>query len=125
MKKCGKMKNSSRSKLFLILIILCTLLGYVVANGKGADGIYIVDPEGHYALIADSNFDALLLVDLFLGGVITQRLFADQLDVSLTAVHTCPDCNFIYLTSNHAAKVWRMDLPMPNSPDSSKTKQVA
>ncbi|KAH8098136.1 hypothetical protein JL720_1064 [Aureococcus anophagefferens] len=89
----------------------------------GPVGIYAIDAR--YVVIADSNFNALLVVDAKLGGAVgalswpldkngTRVTAASdpQTWVSLTGVASCPTCGFA-TSPNHGAEFWRVSLPEP------------
>ena len=100
---------------------------FVLGTGKGPVGLYAVDER--YVVVADSNFDALIVVDTRLGGVAGRLLWPVDSDgarlgvanataekkrwVSLTGVASCDRCPFAYVTSNHGAEFWRVDFARP------------
>ena len=105
-------------------VVVAALVPRCSSTGKGPVGIYAIDAR--YVVIADSNFNALLVVDAKLGGAVgalswpldkngTRVTAASdpQTWVSLTGVASCPTCGFAYVTSNHGAEFWRVSLPEP------------
>ena len=108
-------------------VVVAALVPQCSSTGKGPVGIYAIDAR--YVVIADSNFNALLVVDAKLGGAVgalswpldkngTRVTAASdpQTWVSLTGVASCPTCGFAYVTSNHGAEFWRVSLPEPLAP---------
>ena len=97
-------------------ILAALLCAGTRATGKGPVGIYVIDDR--YAAVADSNANALLIVDVLRGGVVGSRRWPSPKNdtkewYSLTGVASCANCSFAYLTSNHGPAFWRMDLTKP------------
>jgi len=109
----GSSKVKMLNLLFILLLSqLLSLLPPVFANGKGPVGIYAINDQ--YALITDSNFDALLIVDLKWGGTVsvlelTTKLSStcsknesgSQVLIDPTGVASCDTCHYAYITSAH------------------------
>ena len=77
--------------------LLCSvLLSVASGTGKGPIGLYAVNAR--LVLVAESNQDALLLVDVALGGVVARRAFDEG--VSVTGVASCASCDWALVTSN-------------------------
>ncbi|CAH0371392.1 unnamed protein product [Pelagomonas calceolata] len=97
-------------------ILAALLCAGTRATGKGPVGIYVIDDR--YAAVADSNANALLIVDVLRGGVAGSRRWPSPKNdtkewYSLTGVASCANCSFAYLTTNHGPAFWRMDLTKP------------
>ena len=97
-------------------ILAALLCAGTRATGKGPVGIYVIDDR--YAAVADSNANALLIVDVLRGGVVGSRRWPSPKNdtkewYSLTGVASCANCSFAYLTTNHGPAFWRMDLTKP------------
>ena len=97
-------------------ILAALLCAGTRATGKGPVGIYVIDDR--YAAVADSNANALLIVDVLRGGVVGSRRWPSPKNdtkewYSLTGVASCDNCSFAYITSNHGPAFWRVDLTTP------------
>ena len=97
-------------------IVAALLCAGTRATGKGPVGIYVIDDR--YAAVADSNANALLIVDVLRGGVVGSRRWPSPENdtkawYSLTGVASCANCSFAYITSNHGPAFWRVDLTTP------------
>ena len=91
-------------------------LGLAGATGKGPIGMYAIDER--YAIVADSEFNGLLVIDLWMGGVVGRRLWPSVGSEptkwpSLTGVASCDSCCFVYASSTSGVKIWRVDLERP------------
>ena len=121
-----------------LLFALSTPSFHVEANGKGPIGLYAISRR--HALTADSNLDALVVVDLLRGGTVGYlKLHGPELDVpenglpsdrqgtyiggkdksvekgwvDPTGVASCDSCRYIYLTSTHGQNFYQIELEMP------------
>ncbi len=106
-------RSTPNSMRWILAALLCA---GTRATGKGPVGIYVIDDR--YAAVADSNANALLIVDVLRGGVVGSRRWPSPKNdtkewYSLTGVASCANCSFAYLTSNHGPAFWRMDLTKP------------
>ena len=106
-------RSTPSSMRWILAALLCA---GTRATGKGPVGIYVIDDR--YAAVADSNANALLIVDVLRGGVVGSRRWPSPKNdtkewYSLTGVASCANCSFAYLTSNHGPAFWRMDLTKP------------
>mmetsp|Transcript_13568 Transcript_13568/g.29466 ORF Transcript_13568/g.29466 Transcript_13568/m.29466 type:complete len:602 (-) Transcript_13568:2939-4744(-) len=124
-----------REAALLVLLVLVPL--QVEANGKGPIGIYAISRR--YVLTADSNIDALLVVDLYKGGTVGSLVLHDpELDVrplhdhsnktktyiggkdksvakgwvDPTGIASCDTCRYIYLTSTHGHNFYQIELEL-------------
>ena len=113
-------------------LLLCSVLLTVASGtGKGPIGLYAINSR--LVLVAESNQDALLLIDVARGGVVARREFTGegvsvqrgaarrQLtgSVSVTGVASCASCDWALVTSNRGAKLWtvRFDAPLAAARD--------
>ena len=79
-----------------MLTVLTALGPLVLGSGKGPDGVWPIGPR--YSLVADKNWDALLLVDFVEGGVAGRLDFLSM--PRLVSVATCVTCPFIIAAAN-------------------------
>ena len=98
------------------VLLLSMALDLVTGTGKGPIGLFAVDDR--FAVVADSEFNGLFVVDVLLGGVVGSRLWpgdgsAPKSWNSMTGLASCPTCDFIFVTTSHGAKFWRLHLDRP------------
>ena len=67
-----------------LLLFLLALFPACTATGKGPVGLHVINND--YALVADSNFNSLLIIDTACGGVVARRLFLKDHNSTSAAV---------------------------------------
>ena len=87
-----------RGLLILFLFLACGVQR-CMGTGKGPVGIWAVDSR--FAVIADSNFNGILLVDVVVGGLVAALTFRPQHWASLTGVGSCFHCRRMFVSSTH------------------------
>ena len=103
-------------------ISLLTLAREACSTGKGPGGIWPIDSR--YTLLGDSNSNGLFVVDVVVGGIAAPPLTFERHArangvaetrsrgwVSMTGVASCPTCKYLFVSSTHGAKFYRVDLP--------------
>jgi hypothetical protein len=110
---------------FHVLMLLLAQPRATKATGKGTIDVYAINDE--YAAITDSNFDAILVVNLLQGGGIAGRLVlheqvqsqeGDPINTNKkgewtnpTGITSCDVCPFLILTSTKGEHMYKVMLP--------------
>ena len=105
---------------------LLSLLDPTSATGKGPISMYAIDDR--YALMSDSLFESLLIVDLKWGGTVSVlRLFIPPLSsfnssafssekiantsfLNPTGVASCDTCHYAYLTTTNCRNLYEVTI---------------
>lgn len=99
-----------------LLLQILSILPSTFALGKGPVGIYAINDQ--YALVADSYFQALLIVDVKWGGTVSiLRLFRPKNDgspskrnMNPTGVASCDTCHYAYISTSSCQNFFEVNL---------------
>jgi hypothetical protein len=112
-----------RCLVLLVLVLVLAQPRATGATGKGTIDVYAINDD--YAAITDSNFDAILVVNLLFGGIAGRMVLHEQVQsqegdpknhkkgewTNPTGITSCDVCPFLILTSTKGEHMYKVMLP--------------